>query len=399
MESIYSQIREILQGMPDWINLSEGQGEEKGSKRQIRPVKNKRGVVFQESLFKGAKVYHSNLSLEEMAAHISRLLEEARYRQMQYQGSWGRGSWRIQSGGKIQKKESRVSEAGEELGQDEGAESRFAHDRQKSSLLPRDQPLPFLLALDVQKPGGGIKKEKYHKFRQINRYLEMVEEILPPLLAGREAGQPLRILDFGCGKSYLTFALYYYLVKVRGLEVSITGLDLKEDVISRCQTLAREWGYEGLEFCHGDISRWQEEGELDMVVSLHACDTATDHALYKAILWRAKAILAVPCCQHELNGQLQSALWRPIWKYGLLKERMAALVTDGLRAALLEMEGYQVQMLEFVEMEHTPKNILIRGLRRPSPLAGSEREKRAEAINQLMEAVEARPTLAALLGL
>jgi len=171
------------------------------------------------------------------------------------------------------------------------------------------------------------------------------------------------ILDFGCGKSYLTFAMYHYLKELKAYPVRIIGLDLKADVIAHCNELAQKYGYSGLQFLVGDIAQYEGVDAVDMVVTLHACDTATDYALDKAVKWGAKVILSVPCCQHELNQQIENELLQPVLKYGLIKERMAALLTDALRAEILESKGYQVQILEFIDMEHTPKNILIRGVK------------------------------------
>ena len=208
-------------------------------------------------------------------------------------------------------------------------------------------------------PEGKVIKARYDKFRQINRFLEFIEDIRPKLDGKRE----VTIVDFGCGKSYLTFAMYYYLKVQRGLDIRVIGLDLKEDVISHCSALAEKYGYEKLTFLTGDIASYEGAEQVDMVVTLHACDTATDYALEKAVKWGAKVILSVPCCQHELNGQMHSEILEPVLKYGLIRERMAALVTDALRAGRLEEQGYQVQILEFIDMEHTPKNILIRAVK------------------------------------
>lgn len=198
---------------------------------------------------------------------------------------------------------------------------------------------------------GKIVNSKYDKFRQINRFLEFVEDIMPQLDRTRE----VTIIDFGCGKSYLTFAMYYYLKILQGLDIHMIGLDLKEDVIEKCNGLAKGYGYDKLEFYIGDIASYEGVDHVDMVVTLHACDTATDYALAKAVKWGAEVILSVPCCQHELNGQIQNDILEPVLKYGLIKERMAALLTDAFRAGRLEEEGYNVQILEFIDMEHTPK--------------------------------------------
>jgi len=235
---------------------------------------------------------------------------------------------------------------------------------------------------------GKIVRTRYDKFRQINRFLEFIEDILPQLPSDRE----ITILDFGCGKSYLTFAMYYYFRELKKLDVNIIGLDLKEDVIAICNGLAERYGYEKLHFYQGDIASYTGRDEVDMVVTLHACDTATDYALEKAVKWNAKVILSVPCCQHELNRQIANKELYPIMDYGILKERMAALLTDGIRAKLLENAGYETQILEFIDMEHTPKNLLIRAVKRQE---GSK--KLPEELKACMEAYHVKPTLADLL--
>ena len=264
----------------------------------------------------------------------------------------------------------------------------LTHDRAKKYILEEGIPVPFLVYLGVMTPEGKVIASKYDKFRQINRFLEFIEDICPMLPADRE----LRMIDFGCGKSYLTFAMYYYLHELKGYDVRITGLDLKEDVIAHCNELAVEFGYEKLHFLQGDIAQYEGARQVDLVVTLHACDTATDYALAKAVEWNAGVILSVPCCQHELNGQIRNEILEPVLKYGLLKERMAALITDGLRASMLEEAGYQVQVLEFIDMEHTPKNILIRAVRKENSAKGKSAE-----LKKLMEFLNVSPTLGNLL--
>ena len=229
------------------------------------------------------------------------------------------------------------------------------------------------------------------KFRQINRFLEYVEDVLPSLNKEKE----LTILDFGCGKSYLTFALYYYLRIMKGYQIRIIGLDLKAEVIKHCNSLSIKYGYNSLKFLVGDIASYEEVQTVDMVVTLHACDTATDYALYKALKWEAKVILSVPCCQHELNRQIQNETLKPLLKYGIIKERMAALMTDALRANLLEEKGYRVQLLEFIDMEHTPKNILIRAVKRNG--AKKDERKKEAALQNCMDFLGVKPCLQALL--
>ena len=254
-------------------------------------------------------------------------------------------------------------------------------------ILEEGIPVPFLVELGVQTKDGAIVHAKYDKFRQINRFLEFIEDVLPKLDKNKET----RIIDFGCGKSYLTFAMYYYLKVLKGYPVRITGLDLKTDVIEHCSRLAKKFGYESLEFLHGDIASYEGTDEVDMVVTLHACDTATDYALEKAVRWNAKVILSVPCCQHEVNKQMESELFAPVFHYGIIKERMAALYTDALRAEVLEAMGYRVQILEFIDMEHTPKNLLIRAVKQ-----GKRKENR-EAIEAILKEIHTEPTLYRLL--
>ena len=259
----------------------------------------------------------------------------------------------------------------------------LSHNRKKKYILEEGIPVPFLIDLGVMTQNGNIVNAHYDKFRQINRFLEYIEDILPSLPTGRE----LRILDFGCGKSYLTFAIYYYLKVLKGYPVRITGLDLKEDVIRHCNELAVKYGYDKLEFLCGDIAYYDGCSQVDMVVTLHACDTATDYALAKAVGWGAKVILSVPCCQHELNKQMKNDLLSPVLHYGILKERMAALMTDGLRAQILEANGYRTQILEFIDMAHTPKNLPIRAV-----YNGHCADNKAQ-INELLAAFDVNPTL------
>ncbi len=230
---------------------------------------------------------------------------------------------------------------------------------------------------------GSIVRQRYDKFKQINRFLEFIQDILPKLPREKE----LTIIDFGCGKSYLTFAMYYYLKELNNYSIRIIGLDLKDDVINHCNQLSKRYGYDGLTFLHGDIADFTGVTSVDMVVTLHACDTATDYALYKAISWNAKVILSVPCCQHELNKQIKNETLAPIFSYGIIKERMASLMTDGLRGEILESVGYKTQLLEFIDMEHTPKNILIRAV-----YGGKPKDNKKE-IERMLEEFHLEPTL------
>ncbi len=268
----------------------------------------------------------------------------------------------------------------------EKTQAETSHNREKQYVLKENTEIPPLTDLGVFTKEGKVVKSMYSKFKQINRFTELIRDGM------EEFGQEkIHILDFGCGKSYLTFILYHYLVNIRGMETHITGLDLKEDVIKNCNRLAEKYGYQNLNFQVGDINGYDCETPPDMVISLHACDTATDYALFNAVDWNAKLIYSVPCCQHELNGQIQGNSLSLLTRYGLIKERFAALATDAIRGALLEACGYQVQMLEFVDMSHSPKNLLIRAVKKPV-----SKEKRKQALQEakaLMEQFDLNPTL------
>ena len=263
------------------------------------------------------------------------------------------------------------------------------HDRKKRYLLQEGTPVPFLVELGVMTPDGAVRKSRYDKFRQVNRFLELVDDVVPSL---RPTGT-LRVVDFGCGKSYLTFAIHHLLTVLRGRDVEIVGLDLKEDVIAACAALAEQSGATGLRFERGDIAGFDAEEEVDLVVSLHACDTATDEALAQGVRWEADVILAAPCCQKEAYRQLESSLLAPLLRHGLAKERFAALVTDALRAQLLELAGYRTQLVEFVDLEHTAKNVLIRAVK--GKPAGDEARR---AYEELRDSLGLDPALERLLA-
>lgn len=263
----------------------------------------------------------------------------------------------------------------------------LSHNRQKKYILKPDKKVDFLVDLGVMSRDGTIVKAHYDKFRQINRFLEFIEDVLCYLPKDRE----ITIIDFGCGKSYLTFAMYYYLKELKELDIRIIGLDLKEDVIDKCNKLSKKYGYEKLDFVKGDIASYSSVSQVDMVVTLHACDTATDLALAKAVKWQASIILSVPCCQHELNTQISNEILAPLLSYGIIKERMAALITDGLRAQMLEGAGYDTQILEFVDMEHTPKNLLIRAIKTNKIKDNTRR------LTECMEFLAVKPMLKGLL--
>ncbi len=353
MDELCEMLNNILSDQLYQLILSNPRKKEGAFKVKFRPVTVKGELLFQMTVYEGTKVFHENMDKPSALVEILGRMEND-FRQLEGESMERRIGALVSKKGKITVKSSKVQRDP----QKRDILPDLSHNRTKKYLLEEGKPVPFLVDLGVQTQEGKIVRARYDKFRQINRYLEFVEDILPAFGEG-----PIHIIDFGCGKSYLTFALYYYLHERKGREVSITGLDLKEDVIRHCSRLAREYGYQGLRFLRGDIADYEKEDEVDMVVSLHACDTATDYALKKAVDWGAKVIFAVPCCQHEVNGQIQNEKLAPVFKYGLVKERIAALLTDAVRANLLEEKGYDAQILEFIDMEHTPKNILIRAVK------------------------------------
>ena len=271
------------------------------------------------------------------------------------------------------------------------------HNRKKQYILSEDEPIPALIDMGIFTKDGRIAAPMRDKFVQINRFLEIVRDAInEDGYLERKNAEPLRIIDFGCGKSYLTFVLYHYLVNILGIRVNMTGLDLKADVIAKCSAAAKRYGYDSLKFERGDIAEYDANAPADMIVTLHACDTATDYALHNAICRGARMILSVPCCQHELNGQIASDRLRLITRYGIIKERFAALMTDAIRANLLESRGYKTQVLEFVDLSHTPKNLLIRAIKKRPALDNAGRIALDEA-KALMEEFSLKPTLYSLL--
>ena len=319
------------------------------SKVKIRPVIVKEELLFQISEYKNNQIFHNNLNKKETVEKIEDYLLND-FKQMEINTVSMQASVLISKKGKITIKKKNISSE---------KKIDLSHNKNKKYILQDNTPVPFLMDLGVQTKEGKVSKSHYDKFRQINRYLEFVRDIMDKLPTDRE----MTIIDFGCGKSYLTFALYYYINILSGRKARIIGLDLKEKVIEDCNRLAKKYGYEKLQFFTGDVSTYDFEGEVDMVVTLHACDTATDYAIAKAIAWNAKVIFTVPCCQHEVNKQMNNEELMPLLKYGLIKERISSLVTDGIRACLMEEHGYQVQVMEFIDMEHTPKNILLRAVK------------------------------------
>ncbi len=348
-------------------------------KVKVRPLLKRGELVFQLESFCNRQAFHENLSAEEAADRIFEYMQNMK--QMQMETKQWNYTVLVSKKGKLTIKR--------KAQKNPNKQADMNHNRKKQYILEEGTMVPFLRDLGVMTEEGKIVRTKFDKFRQINRFLEFIEDILPQLDKGRE----VTILDFGCGKSYLTFAMYYYLHELKQYDIRIIGLDLKTEVIRHCNELSKKYGYEKLTFLEGDIADYEGVDRVDMVVTLHACDTATDYALAKAVGWHAKVILSVPCCQHEINGQIANDVLKPILKHGLLKERFSAIVTDALRAEYLEREGYEVQVLEFIDMEHTPKNILIRAIDTGKKGKNSKRIKDCEAF------LNVEPTLGRLLGM
>ncbi len=343
-----NKISEILEEKFNSIVISQKRknSEITYNKVVVKPFSKKGETVYQLSCYEDKKVYHKNLNHENMCSYVIELITIDFAQCVVFSAD---ADYHILS--KKDKLAIKTSAATKKVG-------NMEHNRKKNYLIAEDENADFLVELGIVGKNGRVKNDMYAKFRQINRYLEFISDIVSVF----DKDKTIRIVDFGCGKAYLSFALYYYLKKKSDLNVEIIGLDLKKDVVNFCENLARKLGYDGLTFKYGDIGQYNSDDPFDMVISLHACDTATDEAIYKGILWKSKVILAVPCCQHELNPQLKNAENNGILRYGLMRERFATIVTDTYRALLLETVGYKTEIAEFIETEHTPKNVLIKAV-------------------------------------
>ena len=351
------------------ISGQKNKSEDKAVKVRIRPVILKNEIEYQVSEFVGRKVLHSNHSAADVKKKIIDYMTED-FKQAQINMTDAAATI-------LSSKSKTLTCKYKKAGQLK-VQRDLSHNRTKKYIIQEGKPVAFMIDLGVMGQDGKIIRTRYDKFRQINRFLEYIEDILPKLDKERE----LTIIDFGCGKSYLTFAMYYYLKELKGYNIRIIGLDLKADVIEHCNELRTRYGYDKLDFYVGDIATYKDVDKVDMVVTLHACDTATDYALAKAVKWGAEVILSVPCCQHEANRTIKSDILSPVMDYVILKERMAAIVTDAARAKLLTANGYDTQILEFIDMEHTPKNLLIRAVK-SSKEDISAREKTKDMLEAL----------------
>lgn len=356
------------------ISGQKNKSEDKAVKVRIRPVILKNEIEYQVSEFVGRKVLHSNHSAADVKKIIDYMTEDFKQAQINM----------TDAAATILSSKSKTLTCKYKKAGQLKVQRDLSHNRTKKYIIQEGKPVAFMIDLGVMGQDGKIIRTRYDKFRQINRFLEYIEDILPKLDKERE----LTIIDFGCGKSYLTFAMYYYLKELKGYNIRIIGLDLKADVIEHCNELRTRYGYDKLDFYVGDIATYKDVDKVDMVVTLHACDIATDYALAKAVKWGAEVILSVPCCQHEANRTIKSDILSPVMDYGILKERMAAIVTDAARAKLLTANGYDTQILEFIDMEHTPKNLLIRAVK-----GGKEDLSAREKTKDMLEALNLELTI------
>ena len=341
---------------------------------------NTKKQYYQIEKYTDKQVFHENINKEEIEAKLLEMVSN-NYKQLSAWSETTTYDLKISKKGKIF------------LGKKKGDNAKLAnksHNREKNYILKEGMIIQPLIDLGVFTKDGKVVNSKYDKYKQINRFIEMVDDEIK-----KTDQEELTILDFGCGKSYLTFVLYYYFVEIKKIKVNMIGLDLKADVIKKCNEIAKKYNYENLKFELGDINGYKYTNNVDMVITLHACDTATDYALYNAIKWNAKMIFSVPCCQHEFNAQMESDNLSLLTKYGIVKERVAALMTDAVRANLLEAVGYKTQLLEFIDISHSPKNILIRASK--SKVSKEKKEKSLLEVDNLIKEFNFNPTLYKLL--
>ncbi|HUQ68463.1 MAG TPA: SAM-dependent methyltransferase, partial [Planctomycetaceae bacterium] len=330
----------------------------------VRPIDLGGERHYQWTFRRGPQEFHENLSIDELLRRVTEQFGP-KFADLHWFAADGDYTARLKPGGAVKLQRKPPTKA---------LPSVIDHNRPREHIIPDGTPVPFLIDIGVMTPDGRVKPTMSHKFRQINRYLEFVADILPQL----PVTGTIHIVDFGCGKSYLTFALHHLLTAVHHRNVQLIGLDRKTEVVRHCQQIAERLGCRGLSFREGDIATFTPTGPVHLAVSLHACDTATDDALAAAVSWGCDVIFAVPCCQHELMTLLPATTLPGLTEYGLLRDRFAAMATDALRARWLECRGYHTQVVEFIELEHTPKNVLLRAVRRKSVSADDYARRLAE---------------------
>lgn len=339
---------------------------------------------YQITKFTEKQVFHENIDFDNIAERCIKLSEKG-FTQLYARSQDKEYNIKIGKDGKILYKTKNLSP---DIKTDAASNE---HNRKKQYILPEGEIIEPLIDMGIFTKDGKVINSMYDKYKQINRLIEIIDDSVKQTNAKK-----LNVIDFGCGKSYLTFIVYYYLTQIKKIDATIIGLDLKKDVIEKCNKAAEKYGYKNLKFCLGDINGFKCPFEVDMVITLHACDTATDYALYNAINWGAKMIFSVPCCQHELNSQIKTEKLSLLTRYGIIQERFSALLTDSIRGNLLEYCGYKTQLLEFIDFSHTPKNILIRAVLRSS----TPKVTKEKALNEVKNAIEefnVQPTLYKLL--
>lgn len=341
---------------------------------------NKGKGYYQIEKFTDKQVFHENIQVNDLEKTIFNLVND-NYKQLSAWSSNFTFDLKISKKGKIF--------LGKKKANNENLVNK-SHNKEKNYILKEGMIIEPLIDLGVFTKEGKVVNSKYDKYKQINRFIEIIDDEIK-----KNNYKELTILDFGCGKSYLTFVLYYYFVEIKNIKVKMIGLDLKADVIKKCNEIAKRYKYDNLHFELGDINGYKYENKVDMVITLHACDTATDYALYNAIKWNAKMIFSVPCCQHEFNSQMNPESLSILSKYGIIQERVSALMTDAVRGNLLEVAGYKTQLLEFIDIAHSPKNILIRATK--SNISLEKKEKALDEINKLITEFNFKPTLLNLL--
>ena len=355
--------------------------DEKYNKVNISLKENNKNKFYQIEKFTDKQVFHENIKIDEINEKVYEIID-GKYKQMTAWSSSETFDLKISKKGKIF------------LGKKKNDNSKIitkGHNKEKNYILKEGMIIAPVIELGVFTKEGKVVNSKYDKYKQINRFIEIIDDEIK-----KNDYKELTILDFGCGKSYLTFVLYYYFVKIKNINVKMIGLDLKEDVIKKCNEIAKRYNYDNLHFELGDINGFKYNNKVDMVITLHACDTATDYALYNAIKWNSKMIFSVPCCQHEFNAQMKAEELSILTKYGIVQERVAALMTDSVRANLLECAGYKTQLLEFIDIAHSPKNILIRASK--ANISKEKKEKSLVEVQNLMNTFSFEPTLYNLLS-
>lgn len=383
MEELREKLKDISDARPYKVVISKPV--QKTAAYQKITVEKKESY-YQASAYTAKQVFHQNIAMEELEAYLVNSVMET-YQQVNAWNDTKEYMLMISKKGKITYQ---AKKRNEQLVNNKEKEDT-SHNRRKNYILQEGTVIAPLVDMGIFTTEGKVVRSMYDKFRQINRFLEIIEDGVK-----NDTHEHLNIIDFGCGKSYLTFILYYYFTEIKGREVQIVGLDLKEDVIRSCNAAAEKYGYRNLKFEIGDINGYRADFPVDMVVTLHACDTATDYALFNAIQWNAKMIFSVPCCQHELNSQIQTEDYSLMTRYGIIKERFSALTTDAIRGNLLEYCGYKTQLLEFIDFAHTPKNILIRAVQK-KVVPSSVKRNYLREVEQMMEEFHFKPTLYRLL--